>query len=71
MNVNKDDGQVIITQQTFYDLGTWLTEKQQYHHTQLARLQSENKYLPLVALANNNWLTGYWPIGSGSMAFGL
>ena len=58
MNVNKDNGQVIITQQTFYDLGTWLSEKQQYHHTQLARLQSEDKYLPLVALANNNWLTG-------------
>jgi hypothetical protein len=58
VSVDEDDGQVLITQQTFYDLGTWLSEKQQYTQTQLERLQLEEHYLPLVALANNNWLTG-------------
>lgn len=58
MNNNGDETQVIITQQTIYDLGTWLSEKQQYTQTQLTHLQLEEHYLPLVALANNNWLTG-------------
>ncbi|MGJ8681685.1 nucleotidyltransferase family protein [Paraglaciecola sp.] len=58
MNNDKDEAQVTITQQTFYDLGTWLSKKQQYTQTQLLRLQLEEHYLPLVALANNNWLTG-------------
>jgi hypothetical protein len=58
MNNDEDEAQVTITQQTFYDMGTWLSEKQQYTQTQLSRLQLEEHYLPLVALANYNWLTG-------------
>jgi hypothetical protein len=55
---SEDDEPTIITQQTICDLGTWLSEKQQYTHAQLARLQHEEHYLSLVALANNYWLTG-------------
>jgi hypothetical protein len=58
MSADEHEGQVIITKQTFYDLGTWLSEDQQYTQTQLERLQLEEHYLPLVALANYNWLTG-------------
>jgi hypothetical protein len=58
MTVNKDDAEVIITQQTIYDLGTWLSEEQKYTSTQLSFLQQEEHYLPLVALANDYWLIG-------------
>jgi hypothetical protein len=58
MSDKEEDGQVTITQQTIYDLGTWLSENQQYTPTQLNHLQDEQHYLPLVSLANNYWLTG-------------
>jgi hypothetical protein len=47
-----------ITAQTYLDLGTWLSTESDYTHEQLARLQREESYLPLISLANEYWLIG-------------
>ena len=52
------DYNVKITQQTFYDLSTWLTHPNKYSQDQLSRLLNEEKYLPLITLAHEYWLVG-------------
>jgi hypothetical protein len=47
-----------ITEQTYLDLGTWLSAEADYSQEQLTRLQREESYLPLISLANEYWLTG-------------
>jgi hypothetical protein len=47
-----------IMKQTYEDLGTWLSAEAKYSQEQLARLQTEESYLPLISLANDYWLIG-------------
>ncbi|MEW6989923.1 nucleotidyltransferase family protein [Colwelliaceae bacterium 6441] len=49
---------VVIGYETIIDLVNWLTHEQHYENTQLARLQKESTYIPLIKLANNFWLIG-------------
>jgi hypothetical protein len=56
VNTSNKTSSVQITRQTFFDLGVWLSDEQHYQPEQLARLQNEALYLPLISLANTHWL---------------
>lgn len=47
-----------FTRDTFYDLGAWLSQPDNYSEEQLARLQDEDLCLPLITLAHQHWLMG-------------
>lgn len=47
-----------ITHQSYIDLCAWLAPIQPVCEQRLSRLKKESSYLPLIALANNFWLTG-------------
>lgn len=54
----ENEVEVTITRQTFFDLCTWLVAENGYSKEQAARLQKEDDYLAIVALANQFWLLG-------------
>lgn len=47
-----------ITEQTFYDLGLWLTHPNDHSEKQLTTLLDEDARLPLIKLVNQYWLGG-------------
>jgi hypothetical protein len=47
-----------ITKAIIYELANWLTIDKPFSKEQLARLQEEQYYLPLISLAHNFWLIG-------------
>ncbi|MDG1733831.1 MAG: nucleotidyltransferase family protein [Thalassotalea sp.] len=47
-----------ITEQTFYDLGMWLTHPNDHNLKQLVTLKDEDARLPLIKLVNQYWLGG-------------
>lgn len=57
INDNVEDT-VVITEQTFVDLGMWLSEYTEPTAEQIKRLQLEQFYLALIQLANAYWLIG-------------
>ncbi|WP_160173518.1 nucleotidyltransferase family protein [Thalassotalea sp. ND16A] len=50
--------QTKITEQTFIDLGMWLTHPEQHTSEQLSTLLDEDARLPLLDLINSYWLGG-------------
>lgn len=48
-----------ISEQTFLDLCTWLSDDLLYSEDQLTRLLEEEHYLKLIELANTYWLIGH------------
>lgn len=47
-----------ITEQTFVDMGMWLTHPNEYNARQLVTLLDEDARLPLITLVNTYWLGG-------------
>lgn len=56
--VNQQTPQAKITEQTFIDMGMWLTHPNEYSEAQLTSLLDEDARLPLITLVNTYWLGG-------------
>ncbi|KGJ94216.1 nucleotidyltransferase family protein [Thalassotalea sp. ND16A] len=56
--IKQQKDQTKITEQTFIDLGMWLTHPEQHSAQQLTSLLDEDARLPLIALTNTYWLGG-------------
>ncbi|WNC71204.1 nucleotidyltransferase family protein [Thalassotalea psychrophila] len=56
--VTQHTPQAKITEQTFIDMGMWLTHPEQHNSEQLITLLDEDARLPLITLVNTYWLGG-------------